>query len=104
MPIVFVAAAEPGAYISIVKLAPMVALFLVWLPLINWVYRDAQEVQTNAQNWTLTIVLVGVAGLVLWLLVPMYLIGLLLYLIALAASSMAYVIHRNGRVADFERY
>jgi type II secretory ATPase GspE/PulE/Tfp pilus assembly ATPase PilB-like protein len=103
MPIVFVAAAEPGAYISIVKFAPMVALFLVWLPLINWVYRDAHAVQTNVINWTLTIVLVGVAGLTLWLLLPMYLIGLLLYLIALAAASMAYVIHRNGRVSDFEK-
>lgn len=103
MPIVFVANAEPGAYISLFKFVPLIALFLVWLPLINWVFRDAGEVQTNVSNWTLTIVLVGMAGLILWLLVPMYLIGLLLYVISLVAASMAYVIHRNGRVAEFEK-
>ncbi len=103
MPIVFVATAEPGAYVSLLKFTPLIALFLVWLPLINWVFRDAQEVQTNANSWTLTIVLVGLSGLLLWLLVPMYFIGLLLYIISLAAASMAYVIHRNGRVAEFEK-
>lgn len=45
----------------------------------------------------------GAVGLLLWLLIPAFLIGLLLCLLSLGAVSVAYVMHRNSRVSDFER-
>ncbi len=39
----------------------------------------------------------------IWLLAPLFLIGLLIYIIAIGATAMAYIVHRNARVADFEK-
>ncbi len=103
MPMMFPAAIDLGGYVSIIKFAAMLGLFFLWLPLINWVFKDSQEVQTNTTSWTMAIALAGTIALLLWLLVPMFLIGLLLYLISVVATTMAYVIHRNSKVSDFER-
>jgi len=36
-------------------------------------------------------------------LIPVFFVGLLLYLIVLGGTAMAYITHRNSRVADFEK-
>lgn len=92
-----------GFYFSIWKLALYIALFFLWIPLINWVHRDAQAVRTDVTMWSGVMTATGVAALVLWLIIPIYLIGLLVYIIALGTSGMVYVIHRNARVAEFEK-
>ncbi|MEN8127055.1 MAG: ATPase, T2SS/T4P/T4SS family, partial [Planctomycetota bacterium] len=38
-----------------------------------------------------------------WLLIPVFFVGLLFYLIVVCGAIMAYVTHRNSRVADFEK-
>jgi hypothetical protein len=35
------AALEYGGYISLIKLIVYVALFFAWMPLVNWVHKDA---------------------------------------------------------------
>lgn len=92
-----------GVYVSPIKLAVFAVLFFGWLPLVNWVYSDTQAVKTKVQFWTLIISATGAGGLIALLLVPFFPIGLLLYIVALGAVTMAYIVHRNSRVADFER-
>ncbi|MCK5172887.1 MAG: Flp pilus assembly complex ATPase component TadA, partial [Planctomycetes bacterium] len=45
----------------------------------------------------------GAGALIIWLLIPVFVIGLLFYLIAVGAVSMAYVMHRNARVSYVEQ-
>jgi len=97
------AAVSYGGYINLFKFLLVLAAFFGWLPLANWVYEDSQAVGTNKNLWTVTIVLVGAFGLLLWLLIPIYIIGLLIFLIAIGGEAIAYVIHRNALVADFEK-
>ncbi|MBN1817019.1 MAG: Flp pilus assembly complex ATPase component TadA [Sedimentisphaerales bacterium] len=99
----FALAAGYGGYISPIKLAIVLIFFFLWMPLVNWTYKDTQEVQTRTVQWTTAMILAGAIGLLVWLLVPVFFIGILLYLVVLGATSLAYVVHRNARVADFEK-
>jgi type II secretory ATPase GspE/PulE/Tfp pilus assembly ATPase PilB-like protein len=103
MPIDLLSAVEYGGYISFWKLLFYAAGFLGWMPLVNWIFTDSQAVRTNKFAWTLSAALAGLVSLVLWLLVPVFFIGLLIYLIVVLGVAIAYVMHRNSRVADFER-
>ncbi len=98
-----VAAAGYGGYVSVVKFVVVAALFYTWMPLVKWVYKDAKAVQTRVEWWTLIVFSTGVGAVLLWLAAPLFIIGLLVYLIAVGAAVMAYVIHRNAQVADFEK-
>lgn len=97
------AAAEYGGYIEAWKGLIMAAVFFGWMPLVNWVHTDSQAVRTNKQAWTAGIAATGAAALLLWMVVPAFLIGLLLYLLSVGSVAVAYVVHRNARVSDFER-
>jgi len=103
MPIELLSAIEYGGYISFWKLLFYAAGFLGWMPLVNWIFTDSQAVRTNKFAWTLSAALAGLLSLVIWLLVPVFFIGLLIYLIVVLGVAIAYVMHRNSRVADFER-
>jgi len=103
MTILLAAATDYGGYISPIKFAAFVALFFAWMPLVRWIHTDAQAVRTKATTWTAAIAATGAGAIVIWLLAPFFVIGLLLYLIAVGATALAYVVHRNARVADFER-
>ena len=94
---------EYGGYISIIKLIGYLILFFGWLPLVGWIHYDAKTVETNDAFWTGIILGAGAAGAIIWLLVPIFLVGMLFYLIAVGATSLAYVKHRNARVLDFDK-
>ncbi|MHC4207392.1 MAG: GspE/PulE family protein [Planctomycetota bacterium] len=94
---------EFGGYISIIKLIGYIILFLGWLPLVGWIHNDAKTVETNDNLWTGIILGAGAAGAIIWLLIPIFIVGMLFYLIAVGAISLAYVKHRNARVLDFDK-
>lgn len=103
MPSDLIAAVEYGGYISLWKLLLFTLALFGWAPLVHWVFTDTQAVRTNAFTWTLAVAISGAVALLLWLIIPVFFIGLLLYLIALGGVTMAYVTHRNSRVAEFEK-
>jgi type IV pilus assembly protein PilB len=92
-----------GGYISIIKLIAYLVMFFAWLPLISWVHQDAKAVETKDVLWTGIVLGAGAAGAIIWLLIPVFIIGMLFYMIAVGAISLAYVKHRNVRVLDFDR-
>lgn len=94
---------EYGGYVSPIKLIAFVLLFFAWMPIVNWFHADAQRVRTKVRLWTAAISIAGGASLIIWLLAPFFLIGLLIYLIAVLAVTIAYIMHRNSLVADFEK-
>jgi hypothetical protein len=103
MPNLVLAAIEYGGYISVVKLAVFGVLFLAWIPLVSWVHNDAKAIGTADVFWTGLVLGVGAGAMLVWQLVPIFIVGLLIYVLAVAGTSLAYVKHRNARVMDFDR-
>ena len=103
MPDLLLLSVEYGGYISIIKLIIFLVLFFLWLPLLGWVYNDAKAVEAKEVFWTGVVLGAGAAGAIIWLIMPIFIIGMLLYSIAVGATSLAYVKHRNARVLDFDR-
>ncbi len=103
MPDLLLASIEYGGYISIIKFVFFLVLFFLWLPLVTWVYNDAKSIGTREVFWTAVIFGVGAAGTIAWLAVPLFIIGMLFYLIATAAAFLGYIIHRDTKVPDFQR-
>jgi len=97
------ASIEYGGYVSIIKLIGYLIMFFAWLPLVGWVHYDSKTVETNDVFWTGIILGAGAAGAIIWLLVPIFIVGMLFYLIAVGSISLAYIKHRNARVLDFDK-
>jgi type II secretory ATPase GspE/PulE/Tfp pilus assembly ATPase PilB-like protein len=102
MPII-TATIQMGAYISIFKLVVFIIGFFALLPLITWVNNDAKKVHTKVQDWTAIVLLTGAIGAFVWLLIPLFTIGLLIYIIAMSAAAVIYVMHRNGLVDEYQK-
>ncbi|UCF00003.1 MAG: Flp pilus assembly complex ATPase component TadA [Planctomycetota bacterium] len=97
------ASLEYGGYISILKFIVFLVFFFLWLPLLGWVYRDAELVKTKENFWTAVLFIAGASAILIWLFMPIFIIGMLFYIIAVGATSLGYVMHRNARVPAFQR-
>ncbi len=103
MPDILLISIEYGGYISIVKLAVFLLLYVLWLLLLGWAHKDAQAVETNVPLWIGLILGAGALGALIWWLIPIFIAGLIAFIIMIGAAASAYVKHRNGRVLDFDR-
>ncbi len=103
MPDLVLMSIEYGGYISVVKLIVFLVLFFLLPPLVTWVYSDAKAVETKEVYWTGIVLGAGAAAVIIWLVIPIFIIGMLLYLIAVGAVSVAYVKHRDTMVMDYDR-
>lgn len=102
MPII-TATIQMGGYISVVKLVVFAIGLFTWLPLLKWVNADAKKVRANSFKWTLIVFLTGATGLLIWLLIPLFIIGLPMYIIAVGTTAVIYVMHRNSLVDQFQK-
>jgi type II secretory ATPase GspE/PulE/Tfp pilus assembly ATPase PilB-like protein len=98
-----IAQIQMGFYISPIKLAVFIIGFLGWLPLLNWVYQDAAHVRANGKRWTTIVFTAGAVGLIMWLIVPLFIVGLPLYIIFLAVPAILYLMHRNSLVDEYQK-
>jgi len=103
MPDLILSSVEYTSYISEIKFAVFLVSILLWLPLVGWVYKDAITVETKEFFWTALVFGAGAAAAIIWLLIPLFVIGILFYAVAVAATSLSYVMHRNARVLDYNR-
>jgi len=92
-----------GSYISIVKLIVFMALFFGWLWLITWIYDDAITVETKEVFWSSLVFGIGAGAALLWMMIPMFVVGLAVYMLAVSVSLIVYVIHRNTRVMQSDK-
>jgi len=81
-----------------VKAVVMLLLTLPWLRLATWVNEDALLARADRKKWNAMTVAGGAVGLLLWLVMPFYVVGLLFYLVLAAGGLLAYVAYRNDRV------
>lgn len=92
-----------GSYISIVKLVVFVAVFFGWLWLITWIYEDAITVETREVFWSSLVFGIGASAALLLMLIPMFAVGLALYILSVGISSIVYIMHRNTRVMQMDK-
>jgi len=88
----------PGPYLSTVKPLFMLLLVMPWLYAATWMNKDTLRVQSVRTLWCGAVLAAGVLGILLWLLVPLFVVGMLLYLVLAGGVVGAYVAHRNKRV------
>jgi type II secretory ATPase GspE/PulE/Tfp pilus assembly ATPase PilB-like protein len=99
----FAASIVFGGYISIIKFVVFIAAFVAWLPLVGWIHNDSKPLDTNTLGWTLVILCSGALALIIWLVIPVFIVGMLLFAVIVAATSLAYVRFRNTKVLEFDR-
>ena len=101
---VILAALPPlGGYVSLVKVVFMLVLVTPWLVILPWIHYDAGRVRGSQEQWSLTVILCGAIGVLVWLLLPMYFIGMVVYLVLVAAVVAGYVIWRDARVGPGDK-
>ena len=89
---------DPGGYFSIVKVIVILAFILPWLWVATWINKDSVRVHTSQLLWSVLILLAGALSVFIWLMVPLYAVGLVVYLVVTSAVTGTYVVHRNKRV------
>ena len=96
------AAQSTGAYFSPAKILVMFVLMVPWMILAPWVQKDAKKVRASEMGWPVAVLLVAAATALVWVVQPFYVIGLLTYVLLTGGVLIAYVTHRNSRVANEE--
>ncbi|HUS47120.1 MAG TPA: ATPase, T2SS/T4P/T4SS family [Phycisphaerae bacterium] len=97
---IIAAAGEVGGYISLAKIVTMVVFFAPWLYAAPWANKDSRRLMLGQTRWGIIILTGATLGWVLWLTVPIFMVGMGLYLILAGGSMTAYVLFRNSRVPD----
>ncbi len=90
----------PSSYVYIdpFKLAAFVVVFAIWAWFAQWVDKDTQVVNTYRILWNLIVLGSGAAAILLGLLLPIFVVGFLLFLVIDLAVTVVYVVHRNRLV------
>ena len=87
-----------AAYTSVVKILSVVVLSIPWLYLAPWVHKDARRVHASQVLWASLVLAAGAVGMLVWLFVPIYVVGLLVYVVLAGAMLVIYAVYRDGRV------
>lgn len=85
-------------YFSPFKIVVYLLCVLLWAHNSAWVQKDTVKVKVSAGPWISLVFGTGALCLVLWLLIPLFAVGLAIFGVLYGAAIIVYVIHRNGRV------
>lgn len=91
---------EFGGLLAVVKAVIMLAFIAPWLYFAPWASKDATRLFGSPAGWNAVVLGPGLLGVLLWLVMPFYVLGLLFYVVLAAAGLAAYVVYRNGRVDE----
>jgi general secretion pathway protein E len=92
-----------GAYFSIFKIIVILVVLLPWLYASTWINKDAVRVHASQTMWSSIALACGIVPVLVWVLVPWFLVGLGLYVAAFGSVLGSYVVFRNKRVVPTAR-
>ena len=92
-----------GGYVSLVKIVFMLVMIAPWLMTLPWIHRDVARVRGSQPRWTLTVLGGGTLGVLAWVFLPSYFIGMAVYLVLVAAVLGGYVVWRDARVGPGDK-
>ncbi|NQU77043.1 MAG: Flp pilus assembly complex ATPase component TadA, partial [Planctomycetes bacterium] len=101
--LLLLALVDAGGYVSPGKIAGLFILTLPWLWASAWIDKDTKSVHLSPLFWTGVVVGGGVLGLSVWLFAPIYVLGLCVYVVIVAAGCAVYVMQRNSKVVPEAR-
>lgn len=88
-----------GDYYNPVKIGVYLLCVLLWAHNSAWVEKDTLRIKVPSGMWVSLVFGAGALGLVVWLLVPIYMLGFGLFFLMYGTAIIIYVVFRNGRVA-----
>lgn len=89
-----------GSYVWWPKVLIMAVMVFPWLYFAPWVQKDSQRLRIPQYTWPSMVLGFGVLGFVLWIFLPIWILGMLVYILLAISPYMGYVLYRNGRVID----
>lgn len=92
-----------GGYLSLLRVIIVLVLVVPWFWAAPWVQRDLARFRGAGKYWAVATLVLGAIGVALWLVLPIYLAGMALYLVLTVGVFFGYVLWRNRRVADEEK-
>jgi len=90
---------EQGGYFDLTKIIVFLLAALLWAHNAAWAEQDIKKLHVPKGMWIWLILASGIFSLVLWLLVPIFAVGLSLFVVLYGGAIISYVIFRNRRVA-----
>ena len=90
-------------YISLPKILGMLVLIVPWLLAAPWVHKDSIHIRAPKNLWSWILLGTGAGTFTLWLILPYYPIGLLLYVVVVSSVLIAYLAYRNSKVPPEEK-
>ena len=92
-----------GVLASPLKILIALALSAGWILLAPKINEDAIYVHVQRQAWSGAYLGAGALGLILWFVMPMFVIGLIVFLVLVLSTLLSYVLYRNTKVEPEER-
>ena len=89
---------EPVSTMSIIKPLVMATVLILWGKWVTRLDKDAEYFYLPRAMFNSMNVAVGAVAFALWLLIPVWIVGMVLALIVLVSGSIAYVVLRNKKV------
>lgn len=89
-----------GFYLSLLRFAPVLGLFFLWVATTHWVDDDGQANKLSFEFWNTLVILGGVAGFMLVLNVPNFAIGFVAMSVAYGLPLGLYIRERNDHVPE----
>jgi type II secretory ATPase GspE/PulE/Tfp pilus assembly ATPase PilB-like protein len=90
----------PGLYFNLLKLLPILGIYLVWIKTCSWIDRDAPEWKLPQSLWNPLMFVCGLIGLLIVWLLPWFLVSFPLLLLLYGIPSLAYVNLRNQKAPE----
>lgn len=91
--------AEEGGYFSVVKIVLFALAIILWAHTAAWSEKDLRTIRVPKGVWTPAIFFSGMLGLVAWMLVPNFWLGMVIHVILFGTIGLIYVVFRNRRVS-----
>lgn len=91
---------QGGDYFNVAKIIAMIALVFPWFYAAPFVSKDAIHVRSPQGLWSGLVLGAGALGVLLWLLLPIYMLGMGIYVVLTISVLLAYLSYRNGRVPE----
>lgn len=88
-----------GDYFSIAKILLFLLAMILWAHNAAWVVGDTKKIRVPPATWVLSVFATGLTCLLLWLLLPWYWAGFLIYALGYGTLMIIYVVFRNKRVS-----
>ncbi|MGC9454209.1 MAG: GspE/PulE family protein [Phycisphaerae bacterium] len=85
-------------FFSPVKLGAFFVLLIPWLYVCPWVQKDARSVRASQPLWGGLVIGAGAVSVLVWLVAPIFIVGLLVYVVFVLGVLAGYVVHRNTKV------